>query len=86
MTSTDEDESEDSRSETEEKMNDDSSTKTSDDDSRASDQDDEADEEEQPRIGNMVKLLVPKKRGGLATSLLKDVNTITFDHACKEMR
>ena len=86
MTSTDEEENEDSQSETSERMNDESSTRTSDDDSRASDQDDEADEEEQPRIGNMAKVLVPKKRGGLATSLLKDVNTITFDHACKEMR
>ena len=68
MTSSDEEENVDSQSETSERMNDDLSNKTSDDESGASDQDDEADEDDQPRIGNMARVLVTKKRGGLATS------------------
>lgn len=78
-----------SQSETSGTMNDEASTRTTDEDSVAKGDDDqtvESEEEELPRIRNMAKLLVSKTRGGLATSLLNDVNTITFDHACKEMR
>ena len=34
----------------------------------------------------MVRLLASNARGDLATALRRDVNIITFAHACKEMK
>ena len=77
--------SEGSQEENSEGMNDEASGKP-DEDSGAKGDDTESEEDERPRIRNMAKLLVPKTGEGLATSLLRDSNSMTFEHACKEMR